>query len=155
MNTEISIINNSHRIVTKERSPNTAWDNSATITINSIEGFTVIEPDEEWGTVDLTVSFEIDPAKTYYLVSVIYTDGDSFNCDEGQISYIDLYEDSKLAIKTKKSIEDNYKDKEKKDSHSVEILTCDGCPYTISSSLWTGYFNSLQEVRIDRILQKL
>ena len=154
MNTEISIINEHNTIVTKERDSRTEWDNRVTISTNKIEGFKVIEPDEEWGTVDLIVPYEIDSDKTYYLVSVIFTDGDSFNKNAGQIDYVDMYEDAKIANATKKSIENSYKDKNEKDSHSVEIFTNDGTAYKISSNNWTSYFNSLEEVRIDRIQQQ-
>lgn len=101
------------------------------------------------------VGFEIKPDKTYYLVSVIYSTGDSFSHHSGKIDYIELYESLEMAEATKKMILDSYALKDKEESYSVEILNNSGTAYKISSSSWVGYFESLEDVQIDAIKLKI
>lgn len=148
MGAEIYIINDKHTEVTKEKNPNERWDGENTMTSNHIRGFEVIGPDDKWRTIDISVPFDIDRDKTYYLVSVIYSTGDSFNHHEGVIDYIEMYENEEMAIATRDMIENSYKSKDKEEKYSVEILNNSGTPYKISAS-WVGYFERLEEVRID------
>lgn len=104
-------------------------------------------------STDISVPFDIDPYRYYYLVSVIYSTGDSFNHNKGEIDYIEMYEEEEMAIATKKAIEVAYKSKDKEDRYGVDILNNSGVSYRISAS-WVGYFESLEEVRIDRIQLK-
>lgn len=134
MSTEIHIINNSHREITKERNSKKEWDNEESISTNEIKGFEIISPEDNWKTVDLTVFFDINPEKTYYLVSVIYSTGDSFNHHKGKIDYIELYEKYEMALATKKIIEKSYKSKDKEEKYSVSVLNNDGNLYSISTS---------------------
>ncbi len=98
--------------------------------------------------------FEINPDKIYYLVSVIYSTGDSFSHHEGNIDYIELYENLEMAEATKKMIEDSYNRKNKEESYGVEILSNNGNLYKISSSPWVGYLETLEYVTIDYISLK-
>jgi hypothetical protein len=154
MTTDIEIINHSYTEITKERDPNEEWDGEDTITSNSIQGFKIVKPNDKWKQVDLTIGFEIKPDKTYYLVSVIHSSGDSFNHNSGEIVYIELYENIEMAEATKKIIEDSYNRKHKEESYGVEILNNSGTLYKISSSPWVGYFERLEEVQIDCIQLK-
>jgi hypothetical protein len=153
--TDIRIINNRYTEILKERDPNEEWDGEETVTSNDIEGFEIVTPEDKYKTVDLPVSFEIDPKRTYYLVSVIYSTGDSFNRHDGEVDYIELYESSAMANATKKMIENSYKAKDKEERYSIEILNNEGVMYQISSSAWTGYFERLEEVRVDGIRLKV
>jgi len=153
MGAEIHIINNRHREVVRQGNPKERYDGDDTITSNSIEGFEIIDPKDSWKSVDISVPFDIDPYKYYYLVSVIYSTGDSFNHNKGEIEYIEMYEDEDKAIATKKIIENSYKSKDKEDRYGVDILNNSGTSYRISAC-WVGYFESLEEVRIDRITLK-
>lgn len=154
MGAEIHIINNSHTEILKERNPNERWDGEETRTDNAIVGFEVIGPDNKWKCIDISTTFDIDPNKTYYLVSVIYSTGDSFNHHEGKIDYIEMYETAEQAMETKKTIEEKYNKKDKEDRYGVDIKNNAGTSYRISAS-WVGYFERLEEVRIDRVQQKL
>ena len=155
MATELYIINDRYTEVTKERDPNEEWDGEDTITSNNIQGFGILKPKDRYNSVDIVVTFDIDPKKTYYLVSVIHSTGDSFNHHQGDIVYIELYEELSMATATKEMIENSYNRKNKEESYSVEILNNEGTMYKISSSPWVGYFERLEEVRIDEVRLKL
>lgn len=154
MNTEISIINECEIRVTREREPDEEWSGESTESSNYVSGFNIVD-DILIHSADLVVGFEIKPDKTYYLVSVIYSTGDSFSHHSGKIDYIELYESLEMAEATKKMILDSYALKDKEESYSVEILNNAGTPYKISSSSWVGYFESLEDVQIDAIKLKL
>lgn len=152
--TDIEIINISYTEVTRERNPEDEWDADDTCTSNNIEGFRIIKPNSRWKSVDLTVDFEPKVDKTYYLVYVIYSTGDSFSHHEGCVDYIFLYENLEFAEATKKMIEDAYKKKDKEESYSVEIFNDKGELFKISSSSWVGYFETLTDVVIDYVTLK-
>ena len=155
MTTDIEIINNYHTEITRERNTDDEWDADDTSKTNNIEGFKVVKKDDKWKQVDLTVPFEINAEKTYYLVYVIYSTGDSFSHHSGNIDYIEMYETYAMAEATLEMIENANKVKNKDDSYSIEILNNAGVMYKISSSAWTGYFERLEHVQIDRVQLKL
>jgi hypothetical protein len=147
----IQILNKSYTEVVRERDPDEEWDADDTSTSNNVYGFKVAESNSKNQIVDIVVDYEIKPDKTYYLVSVIYSSGDSFSHHTGNIDYIMLYDNLEMAEATKKIIEDSYKRKDKEQSYSVEILNNNGELFIISSSCWVGYFETLEEVKIDCI----
>ena len=150
----IQIINDVTTEVLKERDYDKEWDGEELSYSNDIKGFKVLE-DTRFGTVDLTVNFEIDPKETYFLVYVVYSDGDSFNHYSGKICYIDLYRNAEWAKATREMIENSYKRKDKESRYGIEIFNDEGTMYKISSSTWTGYFERLEYVEIETIHQKL
>ena len=106
---------------------------------------------------DMTAPFKIDPKETYFLLSVIYSTGDSFGRDDGRIEYIELYSDESLAKQNADEIEKHYTNH--KDSYhnrnKVELMITNqaGKKYAYYCS-WIGYFDFLQEARVDAVTIK-
>lgn len=144
---DVIVVNKSYTEVTRESDPDDRWDADDTYTSNNIVGIKFSE-----GYSDLNaIPFEILPDKDYYLLYVIYSTGDSFSHHEGQIDYVELYEDRSLAEASAKMIEDDYKEWRKKENKwNVEILNSRGemfqfyCP-------WKGYFERLTSVEVENV----
>jgi hypothetical protein len=120
---------------------------------HDIQGFKIVDDEE---SNDLVVPYIIDPKKSYYLLYVLHTDGDSFSHIEGLIEFIDMYESEQVAkdnaLRIKKQHERYGKDRMTTDeTYRVELENDKGGKYNISSSSWTGYFNRLSSVEVERI----
>ena len=147
MSTGIKIIDYPRIEVTREATLD-EWDGDDTNEIHDIEGFTIVN---ENGYYDLKVPFEIDKNKTYYLVYVIYSSGDSFHHEESRIDFIELYEDVKMAKEVAKIIEDDYRNWESTEKDwSVEIFNSNGEKYKIHCP-WKGYFERLSYAEVEAI----
>ena len=142
--TNIRINDNSYCEVTRERDPHDEWSGEDTYTGHSIESFHVVDDDDH---CDISVVFDIDDGKDYYLLYAIYSTGDSFSRNDGEIALIDLYETKEMAEKNRQLIADNLKDE---DNWSVILELEDGRVYSFHVP-WKGYFEHLDEVAIERI----
>jgi hypothetical protein len=78
---------------------------------------------------------ELEPGNKAYVVVVRYSDGDTFSSSSGHAHIAGVFSSLKEAEKLKKEIKDQ--DEE--------------LPRQYDNNPWTGYFNSLEEVRIERI----
>lgn len=155
MATDIYVINDTYSEVTRERDPNDEWDADNTATSNCIRGFKIVNKSSKKNEyTDLTIDFEVKETIPYYLLSVIYSTGDSFSHHTGHIEYIDLYSNIEYAEAAQKMIENAYAAKDKEERYSVDILDNNGNMRKISSSSWVGYFESLEEVRIDTVIKQ-
>jgi hypothetical protein len=110
---------------------------------------------------NLVVPFEISDDKGYFLVSVVYTTGDSFNTTTGVIEHVELYDDRKQAEATAETISkhneihnDAHKLGTKQlaileelygDSHFVKLKNSAGKVYK-QHAPWRGYFESVEQV---------
>jgi hypothetical protein len=145
MNT-IRVINKTHTHITRHRDPNDEWDADDISIDNNITGIEIVTDEKYYG--DLDVPFEVKPNQTYYLLYAIYGTGDSFCHSDGNIDYIELYEDINLANSSAQMIADDYKSYEKDhNSYSCEILNSQGNIFKMSCP-WKGYFESLEDVDV-------
>lgn len=156
MPTNIRIIDETYTEVTREATQ-TEWDADDTFTHHSIQGFSVVKKKNEYG--NLLVGYEIEPDTTYYLVSVIYSTGDSFSHSEGEICHIDLYRTEKEAKKAARKIETDYKRYREREhspkgttnkDYGVDYIDSSGNKFSMSCP-WKGYFEHLTYVEISAI----
>ena len=92
--TNLRINDSAYTEVTRERDPDDRWSGEDTYTGHSIESFHVVSDDDY---CDISVAFDIDDGRDYYLLYAIYSTGDSFSHDEGCIALIDLFETKEMA----------------------------------------------------------
>ena len=71
----IRIINKCHTYATRQSDPDDSWDQDDNDTSHNIVGIE-IAPDS--GYYDISVPFDIERGKEYFLVYGIYSTGDSF-----------------------------------------------------------------------------
>jgi len=132
---EIEIIDDTYTEVTRESDPDEQWDGDDTCTSHDIHGFKI----GKYG--DLSVRFEPEYDKTYFLLYATYSTGCSFSQHEGEIEYVDLYEDENVAW-------ENYRRLDKHgEGYSAKLLHESGKEYTFSIP-WIGYFESLQDLEV-------
>lgn len=147
----VRIINHSYSEVTQEADPHDEWSADSTRRYNDIRGFE-LAPDKARSYRDLEIKFNIDENKEYYLLCVSYSTGDSFSNHDGQLDYIELYEDKAMADAAMNAIELDYKIYKKKSNtgsadYSVTIKNNENNTFKISCS-WKGYFESMESVDV-------
>lgn len=102
---------------------------------------------------DLVVPFEIEHFKPYWLLYVIWSDGDSFGHADGcWFEAVGLYdkETYDIGVKNKERIEEHYKDSEGRDKFSIDLLDHDENEYMMHVP-WTGYFESMDCVELEEV----
>ena len=145
--TSIRSNDSSYIEVTRERDPTDRWSGEDTDTSHSVKSFYIVDDDDY---CDISVAFDIDDGRDYYLLYVIYSTGDSFNHNEGQIVFIDLFETKEMAEKNRQCIVEHNKDKVGKLTYSVLLQLEDRRVYQFRVP-WQGYFERLTEICIDCI----
>lgn len=141
--THVRIEYDTHYDVTREADPSDRWDRDDTYAWHIIREVRAVGEKDYY---DLVVDFE-PKGTACYLLFVIYDTGDSFGVDQGQIEFIGLYRDRKVAEENKSRIEKlDYKDK-----YSVQLVTEDGRKYKVHAP-WIGYFERFQYADIQQVL---
>ena len=139
----------------REKDPCDEWDADDTCEYHHIRGFKIIDKDKYSNYSNLSVEYEINPEKSYYLLYVIYDTGDSFHREEGKICFINLYENKEIAEMCAKIIYDNYKDWQERDNiddkYNVTIFSNSGEKNFTFFCPWKVYFESLSNVEITSI----
>lgn len=143
----IEIVNRRHTNNVREPNPHDPYDNGATQTEHSVEGFMVHDRD---GFYDLEVLYEPQYDVDYYLLYVVYSSGDSFGSYAGAgIEYIGLYTDLErhIALENKQVIQDSARGDEE---GSLILRNPQNQAFKISPP-WTGYFESIDAIVIQPI----
>lgn len=121
----------------------------------SISSFKLVKEGESW---DLPLSFKPVSDTTYWLLSVLFTSGDSFKPSSFTVlEFIDLYRDSSIAGKNARRIVDRDKkyrtarfslnEKDKKYFENFFLTNHKGEKFYKGSYVpWEGYFENLQSV---------
>lgn len=152
MTTAIRIVDITQTVITRPRDPDDKWDGDDTYTSHHIQGFLPVKGEKEFR--DLDIPFKVSKDKTYYLLYVIYSTGDSFHHEEGCIEFIDLYQTKDKAEIAAKAIEKHYeKNKEYnigKDRYSLP-LTRDDLSKIVVCPPWIGYFDRLTSVNVESV----
>jgi hypothetical protein len=138
--TNVYVVDNSYSHVTQEADPDDAWSADSTSTDHNILGLTF----KNNGNF-LNVPFKIEASKSYFLLYVIYSTGNSFSNHDGAIDFIELYEDYDSALRASKIIQ-----RDRSADYNIEIFNSLGFKYKISCS-WKGYFENLQDVCIKEV----
>jgi len=168
--TNIKILDEARTYVTDPANPDDKWDRDNTATEHDIRGFRVVG---EQNYYDLSVDFEVDPTRPYFLVYAIYSTGDSFGHDDGCIEFVGLYESldvahenaqrlkihnetyrqwndpwytpsKQMSMAELKKLEKNF------EPYSVQLVTKDGTDYKMNVP-WHGYFEHLDEVEVESV----
>ena len=96
---------------------------------------------------DFESSFEPEPDITYFLLYVLYTDGNSFGKSTGNIEFVDLYRDRDVAKKAAEAIKDHAEANENKRDRNLTIPLDCGEDHAIYPP-WIGYFNEIEDIII-------
>ena len=102
----IRIIDKCYTYVTRQSDPNDSWDQDDTGTSHNIVG---IEIATVGGYYDISVPFDIEQGKEYFLVYGIYSTGDSFHHEEGSITYVDLFQTHEKAMECVHRLEEHHR----------------------------------------------
>lgn len=109
--------------------------------------------DKEKSYWDVITSFDVKKGDTIFLVSAIYSSGDSFGRSTGNIEYVGAYQTKEFAEKVRKYILHDYErylgDKSCRQEYKIEVD--DEVIYT---SAWIDYFETLNSVEIDKLVVK-
>jgi hypothetical protein len=169
--TYVRVNRRSYTEVTEYADPEDEWSRESTATDHSIESIEVTRGKNSY--YDLAVPFEVDPSREYYLLYAIYSTGDSFGTDAGQIEYVGLYEDKNVAYENQRRIEqhsDTYqklnnrwggtsqqeKNRLKKigktfEPYSVRLITEAEEEFQMHVP-WNGYFEELTSIEVQSVL---
>ncbi len=159
---DVVVVDDAHTYTTRAATED-QWDCDDTHTDHNIRGIK-----EAVMYSDLTVGFELEEGRTYYLIYALYSTGCSFCHETGRIEFIGLYEDEKVASENLRRLEQHHKDdqaldrwsdtsaKEKRkiakrhNPVSVELITEKGQEYLLHVP-WHGYFENLEGVDIQPV----
>ena len=139
MTYNVQIVDDVYSEVTRHADPDDRWDADDTYTSHSIRGFKVVK-----GYYDLAVGFEPSYDKTYFLLYATYSTGDSFSHHEGEIEFVDLYEDENVAYENLRRLQ------QLEAGYSAKLLHENGEEY-IFNVPWVGYFESLSDLEVTAI----
>lgn len=142
--------------ITREADPNEDYDGDDTHTDWTISN--TIEPSNNENRCDLALPFEIEDGKIYYLVYVIYDDGDSFSHQSNlNLDLIDVFSNKEKA----QMVIDNILKLGNDFGYTPKFVYENevGIERTISAN-WTGYFNGIgkceyQEVSLPTLQNKI
>lgn len=138
-------------------------DNNDTSTDWSLIGLSVRKPTKNyWDCV--SVGFNPEPGKVYFVVWVVYSTGDSFaRHSDGRMTIIDVYEDSAMAVATEEAITKYAETRDEYDSErrvgrskmAAPTLTyklSNGKDFTDTYIPWDGYFESFSYVKTESLI---
>jgi len=135
--TKIKIENNSFRRGDREPEKFGSWWSE---TDNWIKSFSI---SESYG--DLSVDFDLEKDKDYYLLYAEYGSGDSFGNSSGNIEYFLMYQDIDKANENLDILE-----RTSSDDMNVNLKTDSDKDIQLSNP-WYGYFEHLESVQIATI----
>ena len=148
----IHVVNESTEEITRHATRD-KWDRDDTRQSHDIQGIQIVPKKAYY---DLTVSFDVVPDKSYYLIYVLYGTGDSFGHDENRIAFIELFQDKAKAKALKKLIEDNHAEVHDKDglsftdSYTMKYLNEQGTEIVLQKN-WEGYFESFNGCKVQEV----
>jgi len=157
--------------VSRYADPDDEWDRDDTWAEHSVRSVTQVGDKDYY---DLSTEFELDPSRNYHLVHAVYSTGDSFGHDEGQLEFIGLYSDLEVAKENVRRLEAHndlyeklnrrsYYGVSKKEQAELKKLEKTFEPYTVRLVLedgreydvhvpWHGYFENLTSVNLNTVV---
>lgn len=130
------------------------WDNTWEY---DIDGFLVKEGERSY--YDFVLPREVKSGDTLYMVSVIYSTGDSFHYETGCREFVEVFDTYEEAVALQKQIEQNEKDYAedcrnehvkgyKRKAQPITFLR-NGESVTITAGSWQSYFGGMDYVDVD------
>lgn len=149
----IKIIAEETKTILRYADPNEEWDNDDTNIDTYIHGIQKVDAN---GYSDLTIPFDVEPGRTYYLVYANYDTGDSFGQYGGQVCYIDLFKRYSLAKKLMKLLQEDASipldvSNWTNSTNNLSYTREDGSKIDCYTGTWKGYFESLNYFTIESV----
>lgn len=138
----------SYTDVTRHADPDERWDADDLAHGQNIHGYS-IGNEKTYGEV-FPVNGKPDKNKTYWLVYVNYSTGDSFHCETGCICFVDVLEDANDAEYLARVLEDDSK-KDNYDYKPLKVKFPSGMEKEICTSTWKGYFESIEDIHVESL----
>ena len=138
----------SYTDVTRHADPDERWDGDDLAYSQTIHGYS-IHNKNSYGETFPMVS-EPDKNKTYWLVYVNYSTGDSFHHKTGCICFVDIFENASDAEHLAKLLEEDAKT-EDLDFKPLKVKFPSGIEKEICTSTWKGYFETLENVCVQSL----
>jgi len=145
--TYIRIIDETYHEITREADPDERWDGDDSYTSHSIRGYKVVGKKDYYD-----VALKNDPVEgqPLWLLFVNYDTGNSFQREEGEIEFVDVFSHSIIAVENQRRIQEYLKD-QTKDHYTMELRLDTGEKYSYSATAFIGYFESVNDVEVIEI----
>ena len=135
--------------VTRHSDPDERWDGDDLAHSQYINGYSVHDKDVYGETFPMKGKPDLN--KTYWLVYVNYSTGDSFHHETGCITFVDVFENANDADALARILEKDYENKDKYDYKPLNVKLPSGFEKEIYTGTWKGYFERLESVRVEAI----
>jgi hypothetical protein len=137
-------------MITRECDHEDRWDRDDTASEWTFNSVSTVEEDSYF---DIVVPFEVKRGDKVWVVSAIYSTGDSFGTDDSACcEYIDAFLDKSKADACREVVlEKSVKDRRNFNNDSVKWIREDGSESVLQYAPWNGYFESLDEVRCEHL----
>lgn len=121
-------------------------DWSATHEYGGVEVKLTGEGEFGYSSSSMEVGFKPEVDQVVWVVIVEYSSGDTFGHSSGNTTVVGVYDDGVVASIVKGKIEDDYRDKR----NSFDEIRIEGHP-DIYTYQWKGYFESLENIHVERV----
>lgn len=102
---------------------------------------------------DITAPFKFEEGEIGYVVWVIWSHGDSFgHHTRGSSEVVGLFKDAESAMELRNCLLDTGNYFKKNPEYAYNIRTKDGQTFSAGYASWSGYFESVDEVRVDTVI---
>lgn len=139
----------SHTEVVREADPDQEWDGDDLAHYYSVEGWTAQNKDS-YGTT-FPMEGKIDKNKTYWLVYVIYSTGDSFHRESGCFEAVHVFEDANDADALAEALKKDYENKDDYNYEPLNVNLPSGREIEVYTGTWKGFFESLEGVHVESV----
>ena len=139
----------SQKYITRHAERGERWDGDDLAHSQEIRGYSIHDKNT-YGEVFPLMS-EPDINKTYWVVYVNYSTGDSFHHETGCICFVDIFEDANDAEYLTRLLEKDYENKDDYSRTPLKVKFPSGIEKEIYTGTWKGYFERLESVRCEAI----
>lgn len=145
MTVYLRVDTNRYGTITRSADPESEWDRDDTSSIWEFNFVTIVDEQDYF---DLCVPFDLKKGDDVWVVTAIYSTGDSFGHDaSGCCEFIDAFLDKHKARECANVIrasENSYRDKTE---HKIKWIREDGSEGRLDYAPWNGHFESLDKVQ--------
>jgi hypothetical protein len=135
--------------VTRKCDPEDRWDRDDTAASWTFNHVSIVKESDPW---DIVVPFEVKAGDNVYIVAAIYSTGDSFGHDDAECcEYIDAFINEYKANDCTRAIELTQKSYHDRTEKKAVWVREDDSIGKLDYVPWNGYFESLDEVRCEKL----
>lgn len=149
---KVTVSVSTYEEITEEADPDDSWDRANTE--KSIDGWSAVKSDakvtDDYWYMDETITVEVpEDTDEVFAVYVVYSTGDTFGYDAGQVSIADVFDNEDDAH----DLRDKYKEFDNTGGYGRNSIVpvdfeWNGKRYGIP---WAGYFEHLEHVGVETI----